>query len=278
MKTSSVYQGFAEQNKAEIDRMKGEVLRICDAKKIYLLGLTRSQSRTESLFSIKGASRVWAEHCFLLVLVERGKEGLSAVQDRIENNLQHFIAVTAIVLCIDEFIQWLQEGQVFAGRVCEKASLIYEDDEQPLPFPKAVDEESAKRKNEVMFHQSRLKIESFLSGAELYRIRKEYRMSVFMLHQAAEQALRAMIMIYTGLRVVSHNLDKMMRYASMFCYEMPDVFSSREHRSRKLVKLLNEAYLGARYREEEYTVCGEELSMLFLKVSRIVELFEKYGL
>lgn len=99
--------------------------------------------------------------------------------------------------------------------------------------------------------------------------------SAFMLHQAAEQSLRAMLMISIGLRVISHNIDKMLRYASMFTHEAAAAFQKNNKRNKHLVNLLNEAYLGSRYKND-YNITCEHLLLLTQKVKAIKALFQKY--
>ncbi len=75
-------------------------------------------------------------------------------------------------------------------------------------------EELVIAQNEKLFNAGFNKVNEFLAGAELYRIRKQNKMAAFMLHQATEHALHTILKIGIGLYINRHNLDKIMRY----CY------------------------------------------------------------
>lgn len=273
---SSVYHGFAIQAEESIEKLKQKLLQLFVPQQLWLLGLATHQRRIESLFSLHGISKRSIGHYYLLALVQKRKEqSLNAIQDKIENNLQHFVPVTAIVLDVDQFTQWLLEGHPFASAVYEKGFLIFQNEEKELPSPALVKKEQLREEKEAAYIRTKLKIEGFLAAADLHRIRKEYKLSAFMLHQAAEQALRTMMFINTGLTINTHNIDKLIRYCSMFCYQLPDIFPGNNENEKKLFSLLNKAYIDTRYKDC-YSIAFEELAALIEKVKMIKQLFENY--
>lgn len=275
MNTSSNCQAILAPDQQQHQRLRQEILKHAPAKKIFFLGHAQTYTRTATLFTKCTADKAVTEHYYLLVLIERSSEStLSETQDKLENNLRHFVSSTVMVQYLEEFFHWIEEGHYFANAVIQKATLLYEDDETPIPLPNPPNEDERRKANEELHKQTLIKVESFLSGAELYRLRKEYKFAAFMLHQAAEQSLRAMLMITIGLRVISHNIDKMLRYASMVFCEAAEVFSKERARDKQLLKLLNNAYLDARYREENYQVSSEEVMVLSEKVKVIKTVFE----
>lgn len=274
MKSSAVYHGFAMKAEEPIEKLKEKLLGFLTPQKLYLLGITSLQRRIESLFSLHGISTKWIDHYYLLVLIHKPKEqSLTAIQDKIENNLQHFVSVTAIVLDMDQFTQWLKEGHPFAAAVYEKGYILYEREEINLSCPRQINEEQLKKENETLFIQSKLKVEGFLAAADLHRIRKEYKLSAFMLHQVTEQILRAMLIINTGLRINTHSIDRLISCCSMFCPQLVDVFNRNNEREEKLFSLFNKAYIDTRYKDD-YTITYEQLSVLTEKVKMIKQLFE----
>jgi len=127
------------------------------------------------------------------------------------------------------------------------------------------------------FYQDAMKKStSFFAGSEFYRLRKEYAMSAFMLHQAAEQTLRAILKIGTGYNSCTHNLNRLLKYASMVSYELPDVFAHRRDKDQQLLNLLQKAYSDARY-GTDYTVTLEQLITLTEKVNRILQILTGYN-
>jgi uncharacterized protein len=199
---------------------------------------------------------------------------LNCLQDKIENNLQHFIPVTAIVLGADQFKSWQVSGHPFAKRVVEDAALLFTTANTELIIPGKPQEESQANGNELLIRQTTTRVNEFLAGAELYRVRIQYKMAAFMLHQAAEQALRTLLIIHTGLRINTHSLDKLIRYCSMFSAELPEVFPLRKEKDKKTFSLLQKAYIDSRYKED-YTIGYEDLEVLIARVKTLQGIFLK---
>ncbi len=93
-----------------------------------------------------------------------------------------------------------------------------------------------------------------------------------MLHQAAEQALHTTMQLKTGLRVVTHNLDKLYRYCCTFCYQLPEiVFGNNKENDKRLFNLLQKAYIDTRYKND-YSISTIDLLALFNILKRLHEL------
>lgn len=106
MKTTSVYHSFAMQHEALNKEIVKRIIEIAPVERLYLLGLTTSSSRTETLFSVQSATRHEVVHYYLMALVEKEDEhSLNSVQSKIENNLQPFLPATTIVLSNIQFAQ-----------------------------------------------------------------------------------------------------------------------------------------------------------------------------
>ena len=124
--------------------------------------------------------------------------------------------------------------------------------------------------NNSIYTQGYNKVTEFIAGAELYILRKQTKLAAFMLHQAREQALHTLFQLRTGMYVNSHNLDKLVRYCSMFCYALTGIYPRNTEKEERLFQLLQNAYVGGRYREE-YTVTTIELQKVFERVLALQE-------
>lgn len=268
------YNPLIKKEAKETERLTSIILELVSVQAIFLLGSSKTCTKTASIFSYDTPAASFTSHFYILVLIEKNEEHtLNSVQDIIENNLRHFIPTTAIVLNTTAFFTWLSKGHPFAVNVVRKAENLYQSESIILPLPSGINKEEQKEDYEQLFKQTKLKIEGFLASAELHKLRQEYRLSAFMLHQAAEQALRAMLIINTGLKINTHSIDKLLRYCSMFCYGLPDLFPKHNEKEKKLYSLLNKAYIDTRYKDD-YSITHEELSCLTEKLKRIKELFE----
>ena len=127
-----------------------------------------------------------------------------------------------MVLYASSFEAWLTDGHGFARAVVKIAVCLY-GKKHTLSFQVQGNSDAAHEK-EMRYKDGMNKSNEFIAGAELYMLRKQNNLAAFMLHQAAEQALHAMFYKATGMYLHSHNIEKLMRYCTMVCYELPQVF------------------------------------------------------
>jgi HEPN domain-containing protein len=117
----------------------------------------------------------------------------------------------------------------------------------------------------------------FMAGAELYIQRQQWPLAAFMLHQAAENALHAILKAATGLHMNTHNLDKLLRYCSMLTDRMQQILPRNEANNQRLFKLLQDAYIHARYKEA-LPINLNDITLLMKRVQALLELAaEKSG-
>lgn len=241
-------------------------------EKIYLLGCSISQIRTESTFAYNQPTCRNVSHYYILVLIDKkDTEGCVGLQDKIENNCRSFIPATAIVLDIYKFNEWLAEGHPFANKVCKMAECIHDAENIPLAIPKDIDAQELIKINESLYSTGINKAQEFLAGADLFRIREQNKMAAFMLHQAAEQTLQTLFRIKTGLYIHTHNLDKLIRYCSMVSYKLPAVFLRNNDKNERLFQLFQKAYIETRYKED-YVIRTDDLLVITERVRSLLEI------
>jgi uncharacterized protein len=276
MQTINSYNPLIYKEAKETETLTSIILDQVQPQAIFLLGSSRSYRKTTTIFSYDTPTAFCTSHYYLLVLMEKDDEhSLNSVQDKIENNLQHFMPATAIVLSTEAFFAGLNKGHYFANNVLNKAEKLYQTESLLFPIASSVNEQQLKECSKQLFTQTKSLLQGFLASAELHKLRQEYKLASFMLHQAAEQALRTMLMIVTGLKINTHSIDKLIRYCSMFCYELPHVFQRNNEKEKRLYSLLNKAYIHTRYKDD-YSISFEELTELSEKLKRIIVLFENH--
>ena len=175
MHTSSTYQGIALGFAVQQAKLTESVLEASGAGKVFLLGLTTGQRRTESLFTGLSASSSTVSHYFLLLLVEPQKgASLAGIQSAVESKAQHFIPVTAMVMHITRFNNWLLEGHPFAAAVVQKATLLHDGGEVTLYPPAPVDEAALAEEQRKCYLHANTMVQEFLAGAGLFTVRQQY--------------------------------------------------------------------------------------------------------
>lgn len=260
----------------EYIKISRHIVQVAPAVRIFLLGERLAKYSTVNIFSPESLMDESTDHFYLLVLIKRNHEAsYNSVQDRIETACYPTCPVTAIVLDFEQFNQWLHEGHRFAYLVKTKATLLFEDLSIAFGESKEVDTDTVKESQKAAYTKGYNMTEEFLAGADLYRVRQQNKMAVFMLHQAAEFALHAILKISIGLCVNSHNLDKLIRYCAIVNSSLTKVFNRHIENENRLFHLLQRAYIETRYKETYY-INNSDLIEIARKIRLLQEILVSY--
>jgi HEPN domain-containing protein len=275
MRPFTMYQTLTQKFPDDREKLVSLVQEKVEAERIFLLGASWHQRRSESIFLSSGPTSRRSADYFLLVLVpETERTSINELQELIEQHCGKFIPVTTIVLKTDTFKKWLWGNHPFALSVKNDAVEWYTGEGAgPLPAPGPMDESAQLKTRDKYYREGLGRSQAFLAGAELFSLRGESPMAAFMLHQAAEQALTTMLKTCTGFHSYTHNIDRMVRNASLVCYQLPDVFPRNNEQEKRFFSLLQKAYSEVRYKED-YAIDDRELLVLTGRVRYIVELLE----
>ena len=253
------------------------IIKAAKPEMIFLLGASLYSRRSESIFNISVPSSQHIADCFLLVLMRdlSDKEPYEW-QDKIENHCKKIVPVTVIVLQYTIFEEWLKAGHQFACTVWQSAALIYESGSVSCTVPTNTGVETTGKDRECFYGEGLAKAREFLAGSELFRVRKQYSLAAFMLHQSAEQALRTLLQTATGYHINTHSIDRLIRCASLVAYRLPDIFPQKTEQDKRLLGLLQRAYTDTRY-TTAYSISREDLAALTEKVRHIHEILFDTG-
>jgi uncharacterized protein len=272
-----MYYLLTESFKSQEAKLAALIQETMPVKKIYMLGSTLMQQRTESIFLTDAPSRRNVGHYWLLVLVDEDcGHSDNYVQDKIENTCRHIIPVTVIVLHTQQFNTWLMEGHRFACTVIKIAVLLHDNTHIPSVIPSAINEEADKKMMETYCERGINKVNEFIAGAELYRLRQHNKMAAFMLHQATEHALHTIFKKATGLHINTHNIDKLIRYCAMVNYKIPAIFLRDDEAGKKLFDLLQKAYIDTRYKDD-FIISSSEILSLTESVRTLQAIMQEKG-
>jgi uncharacterized protein len=251
-----------------------EILNVVECEKIFLLATTTTSQHVANLFLTPSISPKLISHYHVLVVVPRaGKSPNMETQDKIEGKLQSFSPITAIVLDTDQFSNWIKERHPFAIALVKGRSPLYDSKENAIENSDTYDNREPQIKFESRFAHGRNKSQEFLAAADLFRIREQNKMAAFMLHQSLEQILRSLLIITTGLQITTHNLDKLLRFCSMFYGRFPEIFKSHDGKSQKAFQLLQKAYIDGRYKDD-YHIGTSDLIFLQEKIHTVLNFYE----
>ncbi|HVY73549.1 MAG TPA: HEPN domain-containing protein [Puia sp.] len=269
MRPFTIYHLFRDSFATLQQTLIDLVLKVAKPDLIFLLGATLGRRRSESIFCQESPTASHISDCFFLILMPElaGKEPYEW-QDKIENSCRAVLPVTTLVLENFRFEEWLKEGHPFATSVQRSAMAIFDSGNFKIPIADAAPEEQVL--NPLQKHEvdGLARAKEFLAGSEFFRIRKQYGLSAFMLHQSAEQSLRTLVKLGTGYRSHTHNIDRLIRYAGLAFYQLPDIFPKKTEEGKRIFNLLQSAYIAPRY-NETYKISTDDLLRLTKKVQWI---------
>lgn len=268
MRPFTIYHLSRDENAQQ--RLVDIIVKAAQPDMILLLGASLYRRRSESIFQPSAPTSQHIANYFLLVLMQN----LSGAaphewQDKIETHCKVVMPVTAIVLQKSHFEQWLNEGHRFAIHVQQSAAVMYTSGSYHLPVATTANDDASTNAIEKQLTEGLTKAEAFLAGAELFSIRKQYAMAAFMLHQSAEQALRTLLSVSTGYLAHTHSIDRLLRYAGLVSYQLPDIFPGNTEKEKQLLRVLQDAYVASRYKEA-YSVTHEDVYTLTTRIKTLI--------
>jgi HEPN domain-containing protein len=114
------------------------------------------------------------------------------------------------------------------------------------------------------------------NSVEYFKKARQYKIGAFMLHQAAEQSLMAIIRLSTGYRAGTHNLWRLLRYAQVFGDLPFGMFNSSPGKEKALLRILQSAYIGGRYKndfelsEHQFLILEEGIESLLNNIQKAI--------
>lgn len=277
MRPFTTYHSISESFSGQQEKLITLIREVIQPDIIYLLGASLYRRRSESIFCQTAPSSQHAADYFFLVLINNtNNRTLPQLQDQIEQHCSSVMPVTAILLETSTFNGWLATGHLFARTVCRSAIPVFEAANLSLSLVGDYDAEAELNTLEKLFRDGLNKSQEFLAGADLFRIRKQFRLAAFMLHQAAEQALSTLLKIGTGYHCCTHNIERLLRYAAMVSYQIPDIFPRKTETEKRLFSFLQKAYIDSRYRED-YSIGVTDLLELTERVRTIQDILAEFG-
>lgn len=259
-------------NTPQLQTVLQAIIKSVTPEHIFLLGASYNRRQLYSIFADAPASCQQVTHYDLLVLLSpTDKRNIDELQDIIENRCKPHTPVTVIVFNVQQFNHQLTNAHPFACNVHEHGLHVYNAQRTPLAQPNNPDNATLQLHAKEAFEKWHLLAQEFMTGAELYAVRKQFAMAAFMLHQVAERSYVELIQVITGYRAGTHNLDKLSRYAKSFSTAIHLLFPRNSEKEEHLFRQLQKAYIHSRYKDD-YAITAQEVQELLVRVQKLLQL------
>jgi HEPN domain-containing protein len=169
--------------------------------------------------------------------------------------------VTLIVHELRELNQQIRRGQFFFAEVWEQGVVLYDSKRFTLARPKAATPEERRALAEEYFDHWFTSANGFFKNYRFSLGEGDFNIAAFVLHQATERYFAATLLVFTGTKPLSHDLEKLGKLVAPLHPLLAEPFPMATAEDERLFKLLRRAYIEARY-SKSYRITAEELATL----------------
>jgi predicted nucleotidyltransferase/HEPN domain-containing protein len=169
--------------------------------------------------------------------------------------------VTLIVHGVKFLNHEIRIGQYFFADVVNEGVLLYDSRRFALARPKALNARERLALAERNFRNWFDSASEFWRGCRYYASRDLLKHAAFLLHQATERYYHAALLVFTGYKQRTHDIEALGKLAGEQHALLFDVLPKTEPEDKRLFDLLKKAYIDARY-SMSYRVTADELAIL----------------
>ncbi|WP_431215734.1 HEPN domain-containing protein [Puia sp. P3] len=211
----------------------------------------------------------------LLIATARGERRADyELQDILENRCRGVASVTTVVHDIDHINRQLVARQYFFSLVAMNGILLYDAGITRLEKPGLPDFDAVRKTAERDFERWAGQANAFYNNARFSLQNKEWKITTFLLHQAAEQIYQAILLVFTGYKPTTHNLDKLRRYTNRLSLELATLFPRDNPEEEHLFRLLTQGYVDARYKDH-FIISEQEAGLLTERVQQLLDIAKR---
>ena len=175
---------------------------------------------------------------------------------------------------IDDFNYALSKAHYFETEIKREGIILYDSGEYKLARRRKLDFEEIKERAQKYYNEKTEWANDFLMAYDGLYKHDRYKIASFQLHQAAENLLRVIPMVFILYGHKDHNLTALMKACKEYAPEIFKVFPRDTPEEERLFKLLERAYVESRY-NPDFEITKEDIDALLPKVKMLRDIGEK---
>jgi uncharacterized protein len=173
--------------------------------------------------------------------------------------------VTLIVHDVKFVNREIRVGQYFFADIVNEGVLLYDGRDFTLARPKALNQAERLAIGEQNYRYWFDSASDFWRGCRYYAGRDRLNHAAFLLHQATERYYHAALLVFTGYKEHTHDIEALGAKAAGHHPALADALPKGEPADKHLFDLLKKAYIDARY-SKSYRITLSELAVLQARV------------
>jgi len=175
---------------------------------------------------------------------------------------------------IDHVNSELEKGRYFFSDIKKEGILLYDSGEVELSEPRILTKkeilELARQDYEHWFHKGT----RFLVNVLFNLQDNDLTTAAFLLHQAAESFYNCALLVQTGYKPKTHDLEELNKLCAAHNHEFLMIFPLATEEQKECFKQLQKAYVEARY-NKHYRITKEQLEYLINRVEKLKKIVEE---
>jgi len=219
----------------------------------------------------------------IVVLTPKRKAGHSSVLRRLNdarkkfNEGHHFSTITPVSFfheTIEDFNKGIKQGRYFFTDIAKQGIILFNSGNYEIAEIRELNFEEILTLSKEYYNAKYSTAEDFLEGAKYYYNKDNYKMSSFMLHQATENYILAIVLSASLYAPKEHNLTQLFEDSAKFtdkvitAFKLNFEFKSKDEEDERLFKLLEDAYVQARY-NKDFVVTKNDIDKLLIRIEQL---------
>ncbi len=268
-----------ERKRDELNRIVSLIRELCDDVEMIILfgSYARDDWKEEADLDPGRKSGHKSDYDVLVVVEEKSTAADTKVWHEITAKCDA-LGLSTHVRVIAHDIQYLNlqlaEGRYFFTDIKKEGYLLYDSGKFKLACKRKLKPAEQKRIAQG-YYDDWFGIANSFYGCYQDDVKScRWKLAAFHLHQAAEASYKTILLVFTGYNPNEHYLSLLGEMAAEQDSSLSDVFPQGTDRERELFRLLDYAYIGARY-DPDYQIAEEDLEYLSERVKVLLELTDR---
>ncbi|MCG8335777.1 MAG: HEPN domain-containing protein [Proteobacteria bacterium] len=249
-----------------------------DVEMIVLFGsYARGDWKEESNY--KSDSKTGHKSDYDILVITREKQIAQDVDvwheiTKVCNELNHSTHVRIISQDIENVNIRLAEGQYFLTDIKQEGCLLFDSGNFKLARERELTSEERSRIAQDHFDHWFERARRFYRHFKIDIEENDYKGAAFQLHQSAEASYKTVLLVFTNYNPNEHYLKLLGELASSEDSSLNDIFPLKTKEDRERFRLLDYAYIGARY-DPDFRITKKDLNQLAMLVKRLLDATER---
>ena len=171
--------------------------------------------------------------------------------------------------------KYLEESRYFYTQIKQEGVVLYDSGKFKLARRRKLSFDEIKQQAQEYFESKFERANGFLQTTRLiYDNMKDYQLASFNLHQACENYIYAIRLVFTLENPKQHNLSKLLNSVKKYSNEFIKVFPQDTPEEKRLFNLIKAAYVNGRY-DPDFVVTKEDIDALIPKVELLRDITKR---